>query len=287
MFNGFPQYTPAFFQKKLSPHKYYIFKKKLQTDKVTMSIRHRIYEIVDQGKDGDKISLAYDIFMVITVVISLIPLGFKEHYEAFKITDFCTAGIFILDYILRWITADYKLKKRSITSFLKYPFTPGAIIDLLTILPVFALIADQFKLFRLPRMIKALRLLKILGMVRAFRYSKTIKIVLAVIKSSKEALIVVAGFSFFYVIVSALLVFNVEPDTFNTFFDAIYWATVSLTTVGYGDLYPVTTIGKAISMMSSFFGIAIIALPASIITAGYMKAVDEYVEEKKVKRKNR
>lgn len=252
-----------------------------------MSIRHRIYEIVDQGKDGDKISLAYDIFMVITVVISLIPLGFKEHYEAFKITDFCTAGIFILDYILRWITADYKLKKRSITSFLKYPFTPGAIIDLLTILPVFALIADQFKLFRLPRMIKALRLLKILGMVRAFRYSKTIKIVLAVIKSSKEALIVVAGFSFFYVIVSALLVFNVEPDTFNTFFDAIYWATVSLTTVGYGDLYPVTTIGKAISMMSSFFGIAIIALPASIITAGYMKAVDEYVEEKKVKRKNR
>lgn len=258
-----------------------------KTNKIIMSFRRRIFEIVNQGKDGDYFSLGYDIFMIIVVVISLIPLAFKEKYPIFQITDLSTSSIFIFDYILRWITADYKLKSKSPLSFLRYPFTIAAIIDLLTILPIFALIGDQFKLFRLPRMMKAIRLLKILGLIRAFRYSKTVKIVLAVIKNSKEALIVVAGFSFFYVIVSALLVFNVEPDTFNTFFDAIYWATVSLTTVGYGDLYPVTTIGKAISMMSSFFGIAIIALPASIITAGYMKAVDEYVEEKKVKRKNR
>lgn len=250
-----------------------------------MSVRQRIFEIVDQSKKGDHVSLAYDIFMVVVVVSSLIPLAFKEDYPIFRITDNCTAGIFIVDYILRWITADYKLKSKSFTSFLRYPFTFSAIIDLLTILPIFALIGEQFKLFRIPRMMKAIRLLKILGLIRAFRYSKTVKIVLAVIKNSKEALVVVAGFSFFYVIVSALLVFNVEPDTFNTFFDAIYWATVSLTTVGYGDLYPVTTIGKAISMMSSFFGIAIIALPASIITAGYMKAVDEYVEEKREKKK--
>ena len=98
-------------------------------------------------------------------------------------------------------------------------------------------------------------------------------------------MIVVASFACFYILISALLVFNVEPDTFNTFFDAIYWATVSLTTVGYGDLYPVTTVGKAISMVSSVLGIAIIALPASIITAGYMKALDEYVDEKKARKK--
>ena len=73
-----------------------------------------------------------------------------------------------------------------------------------------------------------------------------------------------------YILISALIIFNVEPQSFDTFFDAIYWATVSLTTVGYGDIYPVTTIGRIITMISSVFGIAIIAMPAGIITAGIL-----------------
>lgn len=73
--------------------------------------------------------------------------------------------------------------------------------------------------------------------------------------------------------ISALIVFNVEPDSFNTFFDAIYWATVSLTTVGYGDIYPVSVAGRVVTMISSVFGIAIIALPSGIITAGYMDEI--------------
>lgn len=82
-----------------------------------------------------------------------------------------------------------------------------------------------------------------------------------------------------YIIVSALIIYNVEGDSFATFFDAIYWATVSLTTVGYGDIYPVTTAGRIITMISSMFGIAIVALPAGIITAGYLDALNE--EKKK------
>ena len=82
-----------------------------------------------------------------------------------------------------------------------------------------------------------------------------------------------------YIVVSALIVFNVEGDSFGTFFDAIYWATVSLTTVGYGDIYPVTTAGRIITMISSIFGIAIVALPAGIITAGYMDALNEEKEK--------
>lgn len=71
------------------------------------------------------------------------------------------------------------------------------------------------------------------------------------------------------------MIINVEPDTFNNFFEALYWATVSLTTVGYGDIYAVSTAGKIITMISSVFGIAIVALPASIITAGYMEEIDQ------------
>ena len=64
--------------------------------------------------------------------------------------------------------------------------------------------------------------------------------------------------------------YNVEPDSFNTFFDAVYWATISLTTVGYGDIYPTSTLGRIVTMVSSVFGIAIIALPSGIITGGYL-----------------
>ena len=78
-----------------------------------------------------------------------------------------------------------------------------------------------------------------------------------------------------YVMISALVIFNAEPDTFDSFFDAIYWATVSLTTMGYGDIYPVTTIGRIITMVSSVFGIAIIALPSGIITAGLMEEINK------------
>ena len=83
-----------------------------------------------------------------------------------------------------------------------------------------------------------------------------------------------------YIVISALVVFNVEPDSFDSFFDAIYWATVSLTTMGYGDIYPVTQIGRVVTMVSSLFGIAIVALPAGIITAGYMDELKNVADTK-------
>lgn len=73
-----------------------------------------------------------------------------------------------------------------------------------------------------------------------------------------------------YIFISALIIYNVEPQSFGNFFEAIYWATVSLTTVGYGDIYPVTTTGRIVTMASSIFGIAIIAMPAGIISAGFV-----------------
>ena len=83
------------------------------------------------------------------------------------------------------------------------------------------------------------------------------------------------------------MIFNAEPDSFDDFFESVYWATVLLTTVGYGDIYPVTDIGRLIAMISSLFGIAIVALPAGIITAGYMKELekDRLEEEREAEQK--
>lgn len=146
-----------------------------------------------------------------------------------------------------------------------------ALIDLISILPSFTPISGGFRLLKIFRFLRALRVFRIF---KSFRYSKSITIIIDVIRSQKEPLIAVCSLAVGYVLVSALVIFNVEPDTFETFFDAVYWATVSLTTMGYGDIYPVTTIGRIVTMISSFVGIAIVALPAGIITAGYMERIN-------------
>ena len=94
-------------------------------------------------------------------------------------------------------------------------------------------------------------------------------------KRQRDSLAIVAMLAVGYILITSLIMFNVEPETYNNFFDAIYWATVSLTTVGYGDIYAVSVIGKVITMISSLFGIAIVALPAGIITAGYMEEIGQ------------
>ena len=118
-----------------------------------------------------------------------------------------------------------------------------------------------------------MRALRVLRVFKAMRYSRTFAIIGDVLRSSKKSLIAVGTLAVGYILISALVIFNVEPESFKSFFEAVYWATVSLTTVGYGDIYPVSTLGRIITMASSIFGIAIVALPAGIITAGYMTEI--------------
>ena len=237
--------------------------------------RKRLYEIVEKAENEDIRSAVYDLFMIVVILVSLIPLAFKQTYPVFNVTDRITVVVFIIDYILHWITADYKFGKRSIWSFIRYPFSPMAIVDLLSILPSLHFLHDTFRVLRVLRLIRAMRVFRI---VKALRYSRNLRIVHNVIKNCGDSLSIVCAFAIGYIFISALVIFNVEPQTFDTFFDAVYWATVSLTTVGYGDLYPVTTLGRTIAMISSFLGIAVVALPASIITAGYMSEVTKMTE---------
>jgi len=228
--------------------------------------RHRLFQIIEDAENGDKISNIYDVFMMIVIIASLIPLAFKTEYYAFRVIDIIAVVVFIIDYILRLVTADYKIQKGKI-SFLIYPITPMAIIDALCILPSLSIVSNGFKILKVFRLIRTLRVFRVF---KAIRYSKSIKMIKGVFKSQKKPLMTVGILAIAYILISALVIFNVEPDSFDNFFDAIYWATVSLTTMGYGDIYPVTTIGRIVTMISSIFGIAIIALPSGIITAGFM-----------------
>lgn len=127
-------------------------------------MRKRIFEVIELSDGNDKLNRFYDVSMMCDIVICLIPLAFKEINSLFLAIDYVTAAIFVIDYLLRFITADYKLgkvrenRKRTkvcerVKVFAIYPFTPMAIIDLLAILPTFTMITSGFKILKLFRLI--------------------------------------------------------------------------------------------------------------------------------------
>ena len=217
--------------------------------------RKRIYEIIEGTNDQDKLGQYYNTFMPVVIVASLIPLGFKVETLPLRVLDKVAMVIFIIDYLLRWM----------------------AIVDLISILPSLTLVNESLKTLRALRMLRALRSIRVL---KGMRYWKNFVILGNVLEKSKDSLLTVGTLAAAYILVSALIIFNVEPETFNTFFDALYWATISLTTVGYGDIYAVSTIGRLITMISSVLGIAIVALPASIFTAEYIAEMRKHVKNK-------
>lgn len=238
-------------------------------------MRKKLFLIIEPAEDGNKLSLLYDFIMIATIVASLVPLAFKETTAVLQYIDRITVNIFIIDYFLRLITADYKLNK-SVASFFVYPITPMAIIDLISILPSITVLNNGLKLLKLFRLLTTLKVFRVF---KFLRYSKNFDVIARVFIKQKKVLSAAATIAIAYVVISALVIYNVEPESFETFFDAIYWATISLTTVGYGDIYPVTTIGRMVTMISSLFGIAIIALPSGVITAGYLSEIEKEEKE--------
>ena len=235
-------------------------------------MRQRIFEIIEHDTEGHFLSKLYDLLMLAVIVISLVPLAFREKYALFVWFETISVTIFIIDYLLRWITADYKLNKdKKWKSFLLYPFSLFAIIDLLSILPSLGIFKPTFKLLRITRLIKIFRVFKII------RYSHRIELLFNVLKKERATLLSVFMIAVFYIVITALIMFNAEGALdgenahFQNFFDALYWATTTLTTVGYGDIYPATNIGRFISMLSAILGVAIIALPSGVITASYLE----------------
>lgn len=236
-----------------------------------MTLRRRIYRVVEMSASEDKLAVYYNRAITAMILVVMIPLFFKQTYSFLETLDYIAASILILDYVLRWCTADYKLGKGRL-SFLIYPATFFALIDFVSIVPMLLPDVLELQLFRMVRLVRVFRALRPLMMLR---YSKSFELLIDVMKREKEPLLAVVWLAGGYVLLSALIMFQVEPYSFRSFFDAFYWAVVTLTTVGYGDVYPTSDIGRVVSMLSSFMGIAIVALPTGLITAGFMQTLNE------------
>lgn len=235
-------------------------------------MRKKIYEIIEiTDNKSTVLNRIYNLIMFFSIIISMIPLMDRRVNSVYTAINTVTLIVFLIDYILRLITADHYLKK-GIKSFFIYPFTPIAIIDLISILPFIITVSHGFRVLRLLRIIKTLRVFR---SFKIFRYSKNFDRIMQVLKLEAKPLLTVLSLALFYVFFTALMMFNIEPQTFNSFFEAIYWSVISLTSIGYGDLYPVSDIGRAFTVISALVGVAIIALPSGIITAGYMEILRE------------
>ena len=233
-------------------------------------MRTRIYEIVSRPKRGDNASCLYDLFIVIVAILSVVPVLFhSENLESnakyvLSIIDVVTVYILCFDYLLNWMTFDIAQGKRgNWKEFLKYPFTFEAIINLLSILPTLKLLPNGFLFLR------ALRI------VRLFRYSRQLTIIVNVFIQERKTLSPVFVLAVAYIFATALIMFIFEPQTFENFMDAVYWSTITLTTVGFGDITPASDLGHVLTSVTSIFGIFVFALPVGIITGGFLQQLKQ------------
>ena len=166
--------------------------------------REEIFEIVETGNEriGSKV---YDWLMLCMIVVSIVPLAFRQQTDTLEWLDKISVSVFIVDYLLRWMTADFKYHKSSKwKTFLFYPFTPFALIDLLSILPSFIFFNRAFKLLRITRLLKIMRVFKFV------RYSSNIQTLLRVLRKERQILFTVFLIAVAYIIVTALIMFNME-----------------------------------------------------------------------------
>lgn len=216
-----------------------------------MNFRQRINDLLDPT-NGSLASWIYDAVMLTAIALGTVPLLFRTQWQLFWYFDIFSGCLYLVDYLLRWFTCDFRSRNSGWKAFLIYPFTPMAILDLLSILPLFNLLSPAYKLTKLVRLLKLLRLTKIVY------YFEPLNIFVTVIKKQWRVLLAVLLVAFLDIFITA----------------------ITLTTVGFGDLYPVSEIGRALSIISSLTGIAVIALPSSIITAGYMQELNSRGKKK-------
>jgi len=207
-------------------------------------------------------------------MLETVPAIYEPHKEFFHYFDFVSVIIFTVEYVLRvWSSNHEPRYEHSLKGRLKYIFSFGAIIDLIAILPFYL---QRFIGFDL-RVLRILRLLRFLRLFRLTSYMKSTRLVLNVFKSTKNELLLSLVLTFFLIVISSCLIYFcehlVQPEKFTSIPGTMWWSVVTLTTVGYGDMYPVTMMGKILTSVILLAGVAVFALPAGIITAGFLDEI--------------
>ena len=247
--------------------------------------KKRIFDIIQIGKKDDFISRAFDIFIVATILVNLTIL-FMETFEqlnqyatVFRSMEAVTVAIFCIEYILRIWTAKYLYPDQTgIKAALRFLISFDGIVDLCTILPFFFL--SGFVVFRM------LRVVRIFHLFRINAYYDSFNVITSVLYEKRNQIISSVFIILVLMMASSLCMYSVEhevqPDVFNNAFSGMWWSISTILTVGYGDIYPITALGRIMAIFISFLGVGAVAIPTGIISAGFVEQYTQLQNQNKI-----
>lgn len=258
--------------------------------------RKRLFEIIEIGLPGDVASQVYDAFNILSIVINLVVsvmYTFDDLHAKFGpwlvTVEAITVAFFALDYCLRLWTAKFLRPSLSEPkTVLRYVFSFSGLVDLLSFLPYYLPVffpsgAVAFRMFRVARVFR---------LFRVNAYYDSLGVITEVISSKRQQLFSSVFILLVLMLASSLCMYSLEheaqPQVFTNAFSGIWWSVSTLLTIGYGDIYPVTTMGKIFSIFITFLGVGMVAIPTGIISAGFVdqytriKRISEYADEDEV-----
>jgi len=248
---------------------------------MSLHVKRRAYQIIEAADDGDTLSRAFDIFImslialnVLVVILETVPSLHARFAYTFHMFDLVSVTIFTLEYLARlWVcTADPKYS-HPVWGRLRFMISPMATIDLLAIAPFYLPMLLPMDL----RELRALRLFRFFRVFKFARYSQSLRTMGRVFAGKREELMIALIIELFLLVFVSSVMYSVEhdaqPDKFSSIPAAMWWGIVTLTTVGYGDVAPVTIAGKLCAAALALIGVAMFALPAGIFASGFSENV--------------
>lgn len=233
----------------------------------------KIHNQLNFGQTKKKFSIVQKILVLLIVSSSIIVVIetekdiFNQYNVFFEYSKYFFGIIFTIEYILRVVTAGYLKKYKGFSGRISYIFSFWTLIDLIAILPFFISGVNETFLLRL------FRLIRLFSVIRIGRYSSALKNVLDAISDRKHELLFAVAISSTVLVISStfmyLLEAELQPEAFGSIIRSVWWAAAALTTVGYGDVYPITALGKVFAAVSAFSSIGIVALPAGILAGSF------------------
>ncbi len=255
-----------------------------------MKLKTRVWEILENKNPADKLGKIDDYFLttliflnVLAVILGTVKWVENEYGTLLNYFEVFSVCAFSLEYFLRmWSCTVEQKYSKPFTGRLKYALTPLAIIDLLAVLPFY------IQIFNIDlRFIRIIRLVRIFRIVKAARYISSLKLFGNVFKSKKEELVITSVVMFILLIIASSFMYifenSAQPDKFPDIPSTMWWAVATLTTVGYGDVFPITSEGKIIASCVAILGIGLFALPTGILGAGF---VEEFQKVKTARKKH-
>lgn len=255
-------------------------------------MKKRIFELIQIGNSEDRSSKIFDIFISVTIILNIAVLfleTFDEmslYYNILHLIEIITIAIFCVEYALRIWTSEYLYpncsKGKSIWKFVR---SYDGIVDLLTILPFFFL--SGFIVFRMLRVVRIFHLFRINKQYDSFHVITTVFV------EKKNQILSSVFIILILMFASSLCMYSAEhdaqPEQFKNAFSGIWWSMSTLLTVGYGDIYPITVLGKCMAIVIAFLGVGVVAIPTGIISAGFVeqytkiKTMSTYSEENNIR----